>query len=186
MAREFERRVVAAAIELIEAILVETPTWILRPGRHDCGQQWSLVQSIYGELTGRLLPELMPPNERRMLDAVLKYPDGSHRVLEIDESQHFNSSRSVTLRQYGPAIEVSFPITDWMKACERKRSLEGGGFAKPKPPLFPGEGGRHLQRAFRDALADVVPFAHGFLPTARIAFFEDGPELLKVLGERLS
>lgn len=30
-----------------------------------------------------------------------------------------------------------------------RRRLEGGGFGKPKPPLFPGDGGRHRQRALR-------------------------------------
>jgi hypothetical protein len=41
--------------------------------------------------------------------------------------------------------------------------------ARPCPPLFPDAGGRHLQRAFRDALADLVPLEHGWLPTLRIA-----------------
>lgn len=49
------------------------------------------------------------------------------------------------------------------------RSRTGGGFGKPKPPLFPGEGGRHRQRAFRDALADLLPPVHGWLPTIRIS-----------------
>lgn len=39
-------------------------------------------------------------------------------------------------------------------------------------PLFPDEGGRHLQRAFRDMLADLLPPARGWSPTLRIAHFE--------------
>jgi hypothetical protein len=35
--------------------------------------------------------------------------------------------------------------------------------------LFPGEGGRHRQRAFRDALADLLPPVHDWLPTIRIS-----------------
>ncbi|GHE99407.1 hypothetical protein GCM10018772_24720 [Streptomyces fumanus] len=48
----------------------------------------------------------------------------------------------------------------------------GGGFGKPKPPLFPGEGGRHRQRVFRDALADLLPPVHDCLPTIRISDME--------------
>lgn len=33
-------------------------------------------------------------------------------------------------------------------------------------------GGRHRQRAFRDALADLLPPLHGFGPTIRIGHFE--------------
>jgi hypothetical protein len=33
-------------------------------------------------------------------------------------------------------------------------------------------GGRHRQRAFRDALADLLPSLHGYAPTLRIADFE--------------
>lgn len=40
------------------------------------------------------------------------------------------------------------------------------------PPLFPGEGGRHRQRAFRDALTDILAPGYGFAPTLRIADFE--------------
>jgi hypothetical protein len=38
--------------------------------------------------------------------------------------------------------------------------------------LFPGEGGWHRQRAFRDALCDLLPPAYGYLPTLRIGEFE--------------
>ena len=31
---------------------------------------------------------------------VLEYDDGSHQILEVDESQHFNEYRALTLRAY--------------------------------------------------------------------------------------
>lgn len=58
------------------------------------------------------------------------------------------------------------------RAKREARRLPGGGFAKPRPPLLPNAGGRHLQRAFRDALADILPVEHGWLPTLRVADFE--------------
>jgi hypothetical protein len=40
--------------------------------------------------------------------------------------------------------------------------------------MFPGENGRHMQRAFRDALCDILPSEHGFLPTLRLGDFDVG------------
>lgn len=80
------------------------------------------------------------------------------------------------------------------RAVEAEDSPRRGGFGKPKPPLFPREGGRHRQRAFRDALCDILPPKHGFLPTLRIADFEvqewlqtpNAPERMRaLLDERL-
>jgi hypothetical protein len=129
------------------------------------------VCSIYNELTGLQLPETMPPRERRQVDAVLSV-DSRSRILEVDETQHFNAYRATTLRNYPADARVAFPIRRWIEQCERKTRLEGGGFDKPKPPLFPAEHGRHMQRAFRDMLADLLPVSHEFAPTLRIADFE--------------
>lgn len=118
---------------------------------------WPLVQEIYAELTGGgSLPETMPPRERRQVDAILVV-GGEARILEVDETQHFNRFRALTLRRYNGQIPLAFPAADWIAACEAKKRLEGGGFGKPRPPLFPRDGGRHQQRAFRDALADFCP-----------------------------
>ena len=62
---------------------------------------------------------------------------------------------------------AAFPKGIWIRHSEMKKRLEGGGFGRPKPPLFPGDGGRHRQRAFRDALADILPLSHAWLPTLR-------------------
>lgn len=148
------------------------PEWLLRPGRAECKRRWPLVQRLYTELTGLELPETMPPRERRQLDAILVRRGQPPRVLEVDESQHFNEFRSQTLRAYPPSVKLAFPKQAWIAQGEAKRRLEGGGWGKPKPPLFPGEGGRHRQRAFRDALADVLPLAYGWAPTLRVGDFE--------------
>jgi hypothetical protein len=93
-------------------------------------------------------------------------------MVEFDETQHFNRYRAATIRRYPSSIRVAFDRTAWLAASDAKQRLEGAGFARPKPPLFPQEDGRHRQRAFRDALADVLPAVHGWLPTLRIADFE--------------
>lgn len=111
----------------------------------------------------------MPPREWRRVDGVFQGPSGRPFIFELDEKQHFNEFRAATLRLYPESIRLGFSKNSWIERCAQKRKLEGGGFAKPKPPLFPNENGRHQQRAFRDALADILPQEHGYAPTLRLA-----------------
>lgn len=69
-------------------------------------------------------------------------------------------------------VPLAFDSTVWITRSDHRARLEGGGFAKPRPTLFPGENGRHRQRAFRDALADILPPEYRFAPTLRLADFE--------------
>jgi hypothetical protein len=132
---------------------------------------WDRISRIYTELTRLTLPEAMRPVERRIVDTVLLQEGYLPRILEFDEEQHFNEFRAATLKCYGDA-PVAFDTKAWLAASLAKKKLEGGGFAKAKPPLFPDLNGRHRQRAFRDALCDLIPPLHGFAPTLRIAKFE--------------
>jgi hypothetical protein len=127
---------------------------------------------MYAELTGMELPDVMPSRERRTVDCVLQRRGEPPRIIEFDETQHFNRYRAVTLRGYPRSVQVAFDRGVWLRACDAKNRLEGGGFGRPKPPLFPHEDGRHRQRAYRDGLADLLPAVHGWLPTLRIADFE--------------
>lgn len=173
MAGELQAAVVALVVRILDAELIGTPPWLLRPARAECGGRWESICTIYRELTGLDYPESMPPRETRRVDAVLKGPgDGGARILEVDETQHFNRYRAVTLRHYPANARVAFSIARWIEQADQKTRLEGGGFGKPRPPLFPAEYGRHMQRAFRDTLADLLPPEHAFEPTLRIGDFE--------------
>jgi hypothetical protein len=166
----------AAVVSLVQRILgaeaIPTPRWLLRPAAAECGARWETVCAIYHELTGFDLPAVMPPRETRRVDAVLDIGDDAPRILEVDETQHFNHYRALTLRQYPKDVQVAFPLERWIGQSRKKTRFEGGGFGKPKPPLFPAEHGRHMQRAFRDMLADLLPLEHGYQPTLRIGDFE--------------
>jgi hypothetical protein len=152
-----------------------TPDWLTRPGRAECGPEWSRVRRIYRRLTDGLeLPDNMPMRERRQVDGVIGGRGRQWRIVEVDESQHFNPFRALTL-ELTRQIPVAYPRRDWLEAARAGRMASGGGWAAPKPPLFPMAGGRHRQRAFRDALADVLPAVHGWAPTLRIADFEVEP-----------
>jgi hypothetical protein len=171
MAGELQAAVVPLIARILGAGIAATPGWLQRPAAAECGAAWETACQVYAELTGLTLPEAMPPRERRRVDAVLEV-DGHRRILEVDETQHFNRFRAITLRHYPRGARLAFPIEAWIAQSEKKPRLEGGGFGKPKPPLFPGEHGRHQQRAFRDMLADLIPLEHDYAPTLRIAEFE--------------
>lgn len=171
MPLKLQKRVVDLVQEILSAELSTTPDWLVRPGRLECGPEWSRISQIYAALTGATLPDVMRPVERRTVDAVLLLPRRAPMILEVDERQHFNEFRALTLRNY-PDVPVAFDRNAWMAASLAKRKLEGVGFAKPRAPLFPAVNGRHRQRAFRDALCDILPPVHAFAPTLRIADFE--------------
>ena len=138
MSGELERAVVGLVVETLGANVGETPDWLIRPGQTECGKRWQLVQRIYADLTdGMELPALKRRVERRQVDAVLEIPGESPRILEVDESQHFNEYRARTLRHYLDQVRLAFPAQAWIAHSNQKTRLEGGGFGKPKPPLFP-------------------------------------------------
>jgi hypothetical protein len=172
MVRELERLVIGLVRDVYGGRELATPGWLQRPGRAETGRRWRVLQRIYHERTAMELPEVMPLRERRTVDCVLQRRGEAPRIVEFDEEQHFNRYRALTIRSYPRAAAAAFDRRAWLHACEAKRRLEGGGFGVPKPPLFPHDDGRHRQRAYRDALADLLPAAHGWLPTLRVADFE--------------
>ena len=179
MARDSERAVIELVRKVYGGREQPTPEWLQRPGRAEGGRRWKLMRDLYGELTDMELPDVMPPRERRTMDCVLQRRGEPPRIIEFDETQHFNRYRAQTIRRYPRSVRVAFDRRAWLAACDAKRRLEGGGFGKPKPPLFPHPDGRHRQRAYRDALVDIMPPVHGWLPTLRIAYFD-----VRWLGER--
>jgi len=166
-----------AVIELVRQVTggtieAATPEWLDRPGKLECGRRWPLVCAMYHDLTGLVLPDVLPANNRRNVDGILRIGASAPRVLEVDEAQHFNHYRGMTLRRYPANWPVAFDLQDWIPRCKDEPKQKSGGFAKAMPPLFPNDGGRHQQRAFIDALTDLLPPDHGYLPTLRIADFE--------------
>ena len=103
MSRELEQ----AAVDLVRKIYggqeQPTPDWLQHPAAAEAGRRWRLVRTMYAELTGMELtgmelPDVMPPRERRKVDCVLQRRGEPPRILELDETQHFNRYRALTLR----------------------------------------------------------------------------------------
>lgn len=134
-------KVQSRVLELVKKILGgtedRTPSWLMRPAFNEWGRYWSLVNEIYTNLTGLRLPNEMPARERRIVDCALKRPNGEKLIIEVDESQHFNRYRAKTLSFYPTDIGLGFDRSLWIEHSKAKKRLEGGGFARPKPPLSP-------------------------------------------------
>jgi hypothetical protein len=136
MAGELHAAVVPLVARILGASIVETPLWLLRPAAAECGTSWETICRIHSDITGLTLPGAMPPRETRRVDAVLAI-DGQRRILEVDETRHFNRYRALALCHYPEDARVAFPVEAWIAQSQKKSRLEGGAFGKLKPPLFP-------------------------------------------------
>src|SRR5271154_3938033 len=149
MSRMLERATVDLVRKIYGGQEQPTPDWLQHPAAAEAGRRWGLARAMYVELTDMELPDMMPPRERCKVDYILRRRGEPPRIVEFDETQHFNRYRAITLRCYPGSVLVAFDRGVWLRACDAKKRLEGGGFGRPKPPLFPHEDGRHRQRAYR-------------------------------------
>jgi hypothetical protein len=193
MAERLEHRVVKLVHDLHGGGIEPTPAWMIRPGRKECGRRWVLVQNIYETSLAWSCRRPCRPGNAGV------WTLSSTSAVSLRECSSSTRSSTSTPTAPRPCVStrgVSYWRSQelWIQRSEQKRRLEGGGFARPKPPLFPCNGGRHRERAFRDALADILPMVPGWLPTLRMADFEvqswiHGPEATQrmdqLLGQRL-
>ncbi len=77
-------------------------------------------------------------------------------ILEFDERQHFTMPRKLTLHAYPDDLALGFSGKQWISHCEQHD-------AKDNDPPF-----RDEQRAWYDALRDLLPSTKGLQPTVRL------------------
>ena len=77
-------------------------------------------------------------------------------IVEFDESQHFTSPRKLTLSMYANEQPLGFSAERWIALCEHHDARDNA------PPY------RDEQRAWYDALRDLVPSLKGLRPTVRL------------------
>lgn len=140
MARELELSVIALVRQAYGGKELPTPDWRQRPGRHESGRRWPFVCALYAGLSGMELPDVMPPRERRTVDCVLQRRGEPPRIVEVDETQHFNRYRAATIRRYPRSVKVAYDRRAWLAACDAKTRLEGGGFGRPRAAAVPARG----------------------------------------------
>ncbi|RJT87270.1 hypothetical protein D6T64_15895 [Cryobacterium melibiosiphilum] len=110
---------------------------------------------------------------------------GSGTFIEVDESQHFTSFRLLTLDRYPVDAHLGFDIDAYRSLCHawEERSDK---YRKSKAAIGFGAGGRQRQRAYHDALRDLVAPAMGHPPVIRAAAPDrDGVAAYKRVRDRL-
>ncbi len=88
-------------------------------------------------------------------------------VIEIDELQHFTSFRRETFEHYPTDRVLNFDIREYSNLCDALSS-KADSYRRAKPAAGFGIGGRQRQRAYYDALRDLVLPSVGHPPIIRI------------------
>jgi len=81
-------------------------------------------------------------------------------VVEIDEGQHFTAPRALALGLYDDDVSVAFSVERWVALSRTKDRHDNS------PPY------RDEQRAYYDAVRDVLVHANGLRPVVRLMEWE--------------
>lgn len=95
-------------------------------------------------------------------------------VIEIDEVQHFTSARLRTLDLYPADVPLGFNLDEYKQLVENWRSKGDRAYAHKVAADFPQTGGRQAQRAYNDALRDLLAPTFTGHPVIRIAVPDRG------------
>ena len=88
--------------------------------------------------------------------------------LEVDESQHFTSFRLATLDLYPETIPLGFDLLEYKRLC-REWAPRSDRYRRDKAAVGFRASGRQRQRAYNDALRDLVTPVIGYPPVIRVA-----------------
>ncbi|EIV94907.1 hypothetical protein [Frankia sp. QA3] len=91
------------------------------PRHAECTTAWAPLTAIYRAPTGQELPETAPPRERRRLDIIARYPDGTHQAIEIDERQHFTAARAARYPRYPTVTTLGYDTRPWLQRSQELR-----------------------------------------------------------------
>lgn len=118
---------------------------------------FNALDGLAGEQKGKRLTSL--PGD------FLHEPSGT--FIEIDESQHFTSWRLRALNLYPPESPLGFDLQEYRSLCAEWAPRSDRYRASKAAKGF-GRRGRQRQRAYNDALRDLVVPAMGHPPLVRV------------------
>lgn len=101
-------------------------------------------------------------------------------LIEVDEVQHFTSARLLTFDSYPPGSRLGFDIDEYRGLVAQWRSKGDRAYAHKVAVDFPRPGGRQAQRAYNDALRDLLAPTFTTHPVIRIPV--PGRSLIGALG----
>lgn len=91
------------------------------------------------------------------------------QFIEVDEVQHFTTARKVALDHYPDAVSLGFSLDEYRLLVVRHRSEGDRAFAHKRAADFDFAGGRQAQRAYNDALRDLLASTFTGHPVIRVA-----------------
>ncbi len=90
-------------------------------------------------------------------------------VIEIDELINLSSARATTFHHYPSEVELGFDVAGYRLLIEQHRSAADAVLARETTKDFPVPGGRQAQRAYQDALRDLLAPTFTGAPAIRLA-----------------
>lgn len=130
----------------------------LRPEDFKKSKYIETLKSIFKTLQKRRsFTDFVKTKKLKPCDLYIPFPGF---LVEMDESQHFSSSRASTLSGYPKNFKIGFKKNRWISLC---RDID----AKDNDPPY-----REEQRAWYDTLRDFLPVFKGLHPTVRL-FLKD-------------
>lgn len=89
-------------------------------------------------------------------------------LIEVDEVQHFTTARLASLQQYPDGAPLGFDLEAYRELCDVWRVKADRAFKHRVSADFPQSGGRQAQRAYNDALRDLLAPMFTGRPVIRI------------------
>jgi hypothetical protein len=89
-------------------------------------------------------------------------------LIEVDEVQHFSSARVTSLDCYPASARLGFDLSEYRALVQQWKARADRAFAHKVSPDFPAPGGRQAQRAYNDALRDLLAPVFTEHPVIRI------------------
>ena len=136
------------------------------------GEVIDALQSIFDELGGDSGNLAAKRAGALRPDAVL-----AGQIVEVDETQHFTSDRLKSLALYPDDVPLGYDRGEYARLCEKWAGQADRYRASKTSVDFYREGGRRAQRAYFDAVRDLLaPYCCG-KPVLRIPAPERDPDL---------
>ena len=143
----------------------------------------TVLSRIFDALGGQL--EAQSGKSSRSLPGDFRHAE-SGTLVEVDESQHFTSFRLRTLDLYPTGWPLGFDVDEYRELC-REWAPRSDRYRAAKSAIGFGDGGRQRQRAYHDALRDLVTPVMGRPPLVRAAAPDrDGAAAYAKVQERLA
>lgn len=163
----------ALRVEGIDVVSAGSLPWLTVRGhldsyvqRHAPAHLLNLLATVHDELGGNANVLAGKRSGAVRADLVVV---ATGQMIEVDEVQHFTSAREVSLDQYPESIPLGFSLHDYRLWTIRHRAEGDRAFAHKRAADFDFHGGRQAQRAYNDALRDLLAPIFTGHPVVRVA-----------------